>query len=580
MFLRPSSKHATKALCSIREKSTALRAVPKLLHVENELLKPEILHLTPTHELLTKLGFVTHPKPGLVNWLTPGILMLNRLKELVRGEMNNAHGQEVSLSNLSHSSLWEKTGRWSGKELFKLKDSASNDYCLAPTCEEEITQLVKTHARSYKDFPVLYYQINNKYRDEKRPRSGLLRGREFVMKDAYSFDITEKEASDSYDSVVEAYRSVFSRLRVPFVQAEADNGDIGGSESHEWHYVHPSGEDKLLFCPLCEHKLNIEKTLSYPWEEQEHDEVSVRYYTTADEKTLVLAYYPASRTLCPQFIREEIPDVDLSESRTQEQVLDLFRDEDTLIGKRMVRIMDSRLNSRSNFPDFPIKFINRSLMTTLTDVPIVEAEEGEMCHKCEEGKLEVSRAIEVGHTFNLGTKYTEALECSVDVPQENGGLERRNLFMGCYGLGLSRIIAAIAEITRDGSGLKWPAAIAPWHVTVVATGDSEAQIGIQEELEKQSIDFRLDDRKKIGLGRKVIDSNMLGIPLVVIVGKNWPIVEIEERGDRHRGEDSTTEALFREKNYEWEITEKGTTIKHKVDVLKVGQVIKALIADM
>lgn len=553
------------------------KSVPRLYNIPNELLKAESLTLVPTHELVSKLGLVQYPKAGLVHWLPSGNAIRQKLEGLIRKEMNGTGAEEVSLSAISHSALWEQTGRWGGHELFKLKDSTGSHYCLVPTCEEEITHLVKQGLKSYKDLPVTYYQINTKFRDEKRPRSGLLRGREFVMKDAYSFDLTEKEALESYNKMIEAYASVFKKLRVPFVKAEADSGDIGGSLSHEWHYVHASGEDTLFTCLECGNVLNVERTLSYPHEEQQHDDVRVKYFTTDDEKTLVCAYYPGSRELQPLFLTEEIPDIDLSGRLSEEEVLALFKDEDTLINKKIVRIMDLRLNLRLNFPDFPINFINRSLITTLTDIPIVAAEEGELCHKCEEGSLTSKRAIEVGHTFYLGNKYSKALECQVEVPVD-GTMKKQDVLMGCYGIGISRIIAAIAEINRDSKGLRWPAAIAPWELTVINLKEDGSDF-LAAPFE--GLDWRVDARPKIGLGRKIKDSQMMGIPLVAVVGKKWPLIEIEERGIRVALE--ATKALYDQKTFEWELTgdlDSDTTVKHLVHSDHAGAVVRAILTDM
>lgn len=506
--------------------------IPRLFGVNPELLDPKTLARIPTHELLPKLGFVSHPKPGLVHWLPMGMLILNRLERLVQKHMNAAGAEQVKLSNLSHASLWQQSGRWGGTELFKLTDSNGHEYCLAPTCEEEITLLVKSRSESYKSFPLLYYQINTKFRDEKRPRSGLLRGKEFIMKDAYSFDVSPARAMKTYKIMTSAYRAIFDELKVPYVCADAATGEIGGSLSHEWHYVHQSGEDTLFECSECRNVLNIEKTLSYPELEQQHDAVSVSYHTTFDKNTLICAYYPQSRDFVPEFLKEEIPDVDLSGSLLQKEILDIFSDEDALISKKIVRIMDLRLNSRSNFPDFPIKFINRSLITTLTDIPLVAAVAGEICHQCEDGHLLEKRAIEVGHTFYLGDKYSDVFNLTVDIPNESGKLETSNVSMGCYGIGISRIIAAIAEISRDDKGLRWPAAIAPWQVTVVnASKDSENEAEILRNLHSAGIEFRVDDREKVRMGKKIRDSNMYGIPLVVIVGKSFPLVEIESRSE-------------------------------------------------
>lgn len=556
------------------------RSVPKLYLVSNELLNPKTLVDIPTYELFTKLLYVNHPKPGLVNWMPMGMSVLNKVKALVHRNIQAAGAEEISLSTLSHSSLWEITGRWGGTELFKLKDSNGSDYCLAPTCEEEITNLVKANIRTYKSLPLLYYQINTKFRDEKRPRSGLLRGREFIMKDAYSFDTSEENALQTYQNMVEAYYRVFEELKVPFVKADADTGEIGGSLSHEWHYVHSSGEDTLFTCSECNNSLNIEKTLSYPLEEQQHNNVGVRYFTTIDRNMLVCAYFPATREFVPGFLKSEIPDIDLSGSLTEEQILDLFRDEETLITKRIVRIMDSRLNSRSNFPDFPIKFINRSLITTLTDIPIVAAEEGELCVLCEEGTLQKSRAIEVGHTFFLGDKYSKALGCSVELPREDGTMEKRDVLMGCYGIGISRIIASVAEINRDEHGLRWPSIIAPWQVTVAKANNDSRGEEVVEALERANVESRIDNREKVGLGRKTKESNAMGIPLVVIVGKQFPMLEVEVRGLRY-GDKLKWRDLYDTKDFEWEVEEEnGVDTRHRVHADHVDKVVKVLLADM
>lgn len=547
--------------------------VPRLFHVPNELLEASALKALPTHELFTKLGFVSHPKAGLVHWKPLGLDVLRKVESLAQKHMNLAGAEQVKLSNLSHASLWQQTGRWNGSEFFRLRDSAGNDYCLAPTCEEEITALVKASVSSYKSLPLIFYQINTKFRDEKRPRSGLLRGREFIMKDAYSFDVSPEAAMQSYETMVNAYYDFFSELKLPFVKADADTGEIGGSLSHEWHYVHQTGEDTLFTCTSCGESLNIEKTLSHAVDDEPQSEVAVKYFITTDEKTLVCAYYPSSRTLQPNFLKQELPDIDVDTPLSQDEILACFSDEDTLLLKRMVRIMDLRLDSRSNFPDFPVKFINRSLMTTLTDVPIVEAEEGELCAKCEEGTLEKSRAIEVGHTFFLGDKYSKALDCTVDIPDATGKMVKTNMFMGCYGIGISRIIAAVAEISRDEEGLSWPRCIAPWEATVVDMSKDMKGRDLCDLLATVGVDLRLDSRPKIGLGRKIKESNTVGIPLVVIVGQKYPMVEIEVRGNQFSDDWRTT---YESKSLRWEHEGK----KHVVHVDDAPKVVQVLLADM
>lgn len=489
------------------------------------------------------------------------------------------------MSALSPAALWQQTGRWTGTELFKLHDSSGSEYCLAATCEEDITAVAAAQIASYKSLPLLYYQINTKFRDEKRPRAGLLRGREFIMKDAYSFDVSPEAAMESYEEMVAAYHRVFSELRVPYVKAEASTGDIGGSLSHEWQYVHPSGEDTLFRCTGCDAVLNVEKTLSFPAEDPANGKaggpVSVEYFVTDDKNTLVCAYFLSDRTLLPNLLQDEVPEIDLKCGLTQDQILALFSGEDALLSKNVIRVMDLRLHSRSNFPDFPIKFVSRALITTLTDIPIVEAVHGEICGQCSEGVLESSRAIEVGHTFYLGEKYSKPLQCTVSVPGNDGTLETVNAFMGCYGIGVSRLIAAIGEINRDLMGFRWPACIAPWSATVInASTDFSKSERVVSELHDAGVDVRCDDREGLGLGRKIKETKLVGIPLVVIVGKNFPIVEVEIRGKKYN---DLWKSLFAQDSEGWEVEylEDGTSdIKHKVHIERLGSVVASLLKDM
>ncbi|CUM65562.1 uncharacterized protein PRCAT00003208001 [Priceomyces carsonii] len=558
-----------------------LKSVPKIYCNNTESITN--VNKIATSDLLVKLGYIQHPSSGFVNWLPLGIKSLDKLKNIVRRRMEESGFEEISLTSLSSSALWKKSERWNNTELFKLADSSNHEYCLAATAEEEVTQLVINSLTSYKSLPLLYYQISKKYRDEKRPRGGLLRGKEFIMKDGYSFDLNETDALKTYSKVVNAYVNIFNDLKVPFIKAEADTGDMGGSLSHEWHYLHESGEDTVFTCDSCGHVSNIEKTISFPEEVRDAKEVSVKYLMTKDKSTLVCAYYPSDRALQATNIKIEIPDIDLA-NENEEEILKEFSDEDSLISKKIVRIMDARLTSRSNFPDFPIKFINRSLITTLTDVPIVSAIEGELCGNCEEGSLELSKAIEVGHTFFLGDKYTKSLGCSIETPNDKGGVERKLLQMGCYGIGLSRIIAAIAEMNKDVIGLRWPSALSPWDVTVIEAPSIEDTLeSFYDLLSKENIDFVVDRRAKLGIGKKIKQSNLMGIPISIIVGKKFPMVEIEVRGKRYNKELEWKKLHDdRSRDFDWEVTYNlnGDDIKHLVHINGLAVVLKCLLKDM
>ncbi|KAG5421086.1 PRS [Candida metapsilosis] len=505
-----------------------IRRVPKLYG--NQLAKFKLEPNVPTSELLSRVGIVSYPRSGLVNWSKTGLLIQDKINVIIRKHMDSIQFEELSLSLVSYKQGWIKTGRWNQAEIFKLQNGNHEpDFLLAPTCEEEITQYAKQALDSYKQLPFKFYQIREKFRDEKRPRGGLLRGKEFLMKDGYSFDVDEEKALETYKSVVGAYHKIFEDLGVPYAKAQADSGDIGGDMSHEWHYLNASGEDTVFTCDSCGHVSNQEKTLSFPQEgNSAASNVSVQYFITKDKTTLVCAYYPKGRTLEPKFVQSEVPDITFGVSESK--VFEEFSKTEEL-SKRVVRVMDARLNSRSNFPDFPVEFHNRSMITTLTDVPIVLAEEGEVCGECERGALNQEKAIEVGHTFYLGGKYSKPLGLSVDVP-EDGKVVNKTVMMGCYGIGVSRIVAAIAEINRDNEGLRWPRNIAPWEVTVVeaSKGDRFADV-----YSKMNFDYRLDDRDE-SLGLKIKQSNMMGIAMVVILGKKFPMVDIEVRGKRRDGQ--------------------------------------------
>lgn len=501
---------------------------------------------------------------------------------------------EVSLSTLSPKTLWEKTGRWSNSELFKLKDAKKTDYCLTATCEEDITTLMKSFITSYKDMPLLVYQISRKYRDELRPRGGLLRGREFLMKDAYSFASSKEEAMNQFEKVNIVYDRIFTDLKVPFISAWAESGDIGGDLSKEYHYVHKTGEDTLLTCNNCGESSNVEKCESFPEEEGMYlGDVSVRYALTKDHATLICFYFPSNRQLSWSLAMESMDhDVDSKlKSKSNDEVMTLFeKKNDEMTFSQVLRVMDCRLNSRSNFPDFPLKQYLKNNFGQIKDLSIVQAEENEICGICNKGHLSSSRTIEVGHNFYLGTKYSEPLDATfTDRNNKNNSI----IEMGCYGIGVSRLVGAIAEITKDERGLRWPKSVAPYAVSVcMAPGAHNGEI-LSEIKERfgstPSADLRdnvmFSFSEKFGLGARINLSHALGIPLCVIVGpKNWPKVEIEVRGKIWNGDASATWKKEYEKyknEYEWEFIENpGHIAKHIVPVNHLTKVLAILLKDL
>lgn len=551
-------------------------------------ISKDAIETLPSHELLQYLGFLKQTQSGLVNWLPIGLRSLNKVENIVRHRMNEAgDGMEVQLSTISPKSLWETTGRWSNTELFKLKDARKAEFCLTPTCEEDITHLMKNYISTYKDMPLLVYQITRKYRDELRPRGGLLRGREFLMKDAYSFTSNKEDALNMFERVNAVYDMIFTDLGIPYLSAWADSGDIGGDLSKEYHYIHSSGEDTLLTCDSCGVSSNVEKCESFPQENGTHTgEVSVKYALNKDHDTLICFYYPVGRQLNWNLALEAAEhDLDGSmKDQSNEELLKVFQEsnEDVMFS-RVLRVMDCRLNSRSDFPDFPLKQYLKSNFGQIDDVSLVEAHEGEICGLCDEGTLQGNKTIEVGHTFHLGTKYSEALAAQF-TDRDNKSLA---IEMGCYGIGVSRLLGAIGEITRDKYGFRWPSSVAPYQVSIcVAPGNDEIKRQIVEALgDTQSGQIMDKFHDKLGLGARITYSHAIGVPLCVIAGpKNWPNVEIEVRGHNWLSESTPTWRESHQKlkdTLQWEVTETDTgREKHVVTIEHLSRVIALISKDL
>ncbi|GCF00477.1 hypothetical protein ZYGM_003249 [Zygosaccharomyces mellis] len=536
----------------------------------------------PTHELFQTLGFIKQSQSGLVHWLPMGLRTLNKVESIIRHRMNeDGDALEVSLSALSPRSLWKKTHRWSGNELFKLKDAKKADYCLTPTCEEDITNLMNEYITSYRDMPITVYQITRKYRDELRPRGGLLRGREFLMKDAYSFASNEEEALQIFQKINTVYNKIFQDLKIPFVSAWADTGDIGGDLSREYHYLHENGEDTLLTCDSCGNVSNVEKCESFPEEVGLHSgDVSVKYALSKDHNTLVCFYYPSNRQLSWNLAMDSVEgDVDVAlKNESNETVLKTFeRPEDEIMFSKVFRVMDCRINSRSNFPDFPLTKYLKSNFGQLNEVSLVAAETGELCASCEEGHLYGNASIEVGHTFHLGTKYSEPMESKFTDRNNNSNSIPQ---MGCYGIGISRLVGAIAEVTRDSKGFKWPSNISPYSISICGKNEQLVQ-ETRRKITSQDVFFQFSP--KLGLGARIKLSHALGIPLAIIVGpKSWPKVEIEVRGQRWGAGETWKQAYeLHNREYDWQIISSGdNTEKHLVPIEYLTEVCNFLLRDL
>lgn len=520
-----------------------------------------------SHQLLLRAGFIRKAASGVYTYLPLAQRVLAKIKAIVREEMNRAGGQEILLPIIQPAELWLESGRWNvyGPELFRLKDRHGRDFCLGPTHEEIITELVKGEVRSYKQLPLLLYQIQNKYRDERRPRFGLMRGREFIMKDLYSFDRDEAGLDVSYHKMYEAYQRIFSRCGLEFRPVEADSGPIGGNVSHEFMVLADSGEATIIYCPEaeCGYAANVEKAFAKP-RTAANDELpaSVELVQTPGMKTVedVCAFlgvgperlvktllYETDEGVVAALVRgdREVNEVklqnlvqtvrlELAEPETIRRVTGapvgfagpVGLDVQTLVVDEEVVNMVNCITG-ANQADAHYRNVNpgRDFKPDLVaDIRVVA--EGDVCIHCG-ARLKSRRGIEVGQVFKLGVKYSKAL--GLNYLDERG--EEKPVVMGCYGIGVSRTMAAAVEQNYDADGIIWPASIAPFSVVVVPVNmKDETQAAVAEkvyqELWKAGIDTIIDDRAERP-GVKFKDADLVGYPVRVTVGKKAADGQVE-----------------------------------------------------
>lgn len=544
----------------------------------------------PSHKLLVRAGYVRRIAPGVYSWLPLGLRVLHKVEEVVREEMNAIGAQEISLPALLPRDPYEATNRWTeyGDSLFRLQDRKGADYLLGPTHEELFTLTVKGEYNSYKDLPVTLYQIQAKYRDEERPRAGILRGREFIMKDSYSFDLDEDGLKASYTAHREAYQRIFGRLGVEYVIVAATSGAMGGSASEEFLADSPVGEDTYVVCRESGYAANVEAVVTpapdpLPVEGQPaaqvHDTpdtptiatlvewanaagIGERYgrpVTAADtlKNVMVKLRHPDGKT---EIIGIGVPgDREVDDKRLGASVepaeVELLTDADFAANPFLVKgyigpkglqangiryLVDPRVVTGTSWitgADEPGKHVVGLVAgRDFTPDGVIEAaqvRDGDMSPDGR-GPLVSARGIEIGHIFQLGYKYTDAFE--VDVLGENGKPVR--LVMGSYGIGVSRLVAVIAEQQHDEKGLRWPAEVAPYDVhVVIANKDDAARAGAEElvaALDAQGLDVLFDDRTA-SPGVKFKDAELLGMPYVLVVGRGWAEGKVELR-DRFTGE--------------------------------------------
>jgi prolyl-tRNA synthetase len=507
-----------------------------------------------SHKLLMRAGMIRRTAGGVYTYLPLGFKVLKKINQIVREEMDRAGGQEVGLPIVQPRELWDQSGRWQlyGDEMFRLKDRHNRDFCLGPTHEEVITALVDGEAHSYRDLPLLLYQIQDKFRDEIRPRFGLMRGREFIMKDLYSFDVDEDGLEISYRKMYFAYSTIFERLGLDFRVVEADSGAIGGSSSHEFMVLAGSGESVVVYCDQCHYAANVEKaeTVYTPGEQTECSKAEVVLTPGVKSVADVAKFLGVDETGIIKtliYIVDEEPyavlirgDRELNEVKLKNylQANELFMaPEDVVkdiagvaigsvgpVGLTTKVLADLEIQGMSdavcgaNRPESHLIHTRPGRdFTPDAYVDLRNAEAGDPCPHCQ-GELQTTRGIEVGHIFKLGTKYSKAMDAWF--LDEEG--VKRHYVMGCYGIGISRVMAAAIEQKHDENGIIWPMSIAPFQVIIVPVNRrDEEQMAYAErlyqELQTAGVEVLLDDREERA-GVKFKDADLIGIPLRITIG--------------------------------------------------------------
>ncbi len=514
----------------------------------------------PSHQLLLRAGMIRQLVSGIYSYLPLGYRVIRKIEQIVREEMDNAGSQELLMSAIQPRELWEATGRWEdfGPEMWKLRDRNNREFCLGPTHEEYFTNLIKDEIKSYKQLPLSLYQIQTKYRDEKRPRFGLMRCREFIMKDAYSFDINEENMVKAYDVMWDAYDKVFTRLHLNYKIVEGDTGAMGGKKSHEFMAMSDVGEALVAFCDSCNYAAteekaavvyNINEDIS---QELEMEKISTPAVTTIEglmdlfnlegskfAKALVynfkgspiMAIIPGDRELNETKLNNYLGAVDHDiELASEEMIRDITGAAVGFTGpiglkKEVKIIVDSSISKMKNLvvggneTDFHIKNVNygRDFKGEIaTDLLLIR--EGDKCPKCN-GKIGMERGIEVGNIFQLGSKYSDGI--GAKYLDEDG--KARPFLMGSYGIGVSRSVAAVVEQYHDEKGIVWPMNLAPYHVIITVINiKNEEQMNLAQELynglKAIGAEVLLDDRNERP-GIKFNDRDLIGIPIRLTVGK-------------------------------------------------------------
>ena len=511
-----------------------------------------------SHRLMYRAGLIRKSAGGMYSYLPLAWRTIRKIEQIIREEMDAAGGQEIMMPILQPSELWEESGRWGayGAEMIRVKDRHDREFCMGPTHEEMITALVRDELRSYKQLPVLLYQIQDKFRDERRPRFGVMRSREFIMKDLYSFDKDVEGMNESYRKMSVAYTNIFTRCGLDFRAVEADSGAIGGGHSEEFTVLAPEGESRIACCDACSYAASDEKAALRPIDAPDEAELPLEKVATPHTSTIALlaeylkipvektikavAYQTEDDTLILAFLRgdHEVNEVKLVNAVPGARELRMA-DEDAIravggcpgfmspigiadgthivVDETAMRMHNAV--SGANEADFHYMNVNPKRdfgAVTVADIRLVE--EGDACPVCEQGHLHIGRGIEAGQIFALGTKYSAAMGATF---LDEAG-KAQPLQMGCYGIGVGRTMAAAIEQNHDEHGIIWPRAIAPYEVVVFAVNAKvEEQLAyaeeIYEELRAAGVDVLLDDRRERA-GVKFNDCDLIGYPVRIAIG--------------------------------------------------------------
>lgn len=571
-----------------------------------------------SHELLIRGGYIRPVSNGIFSTMLPGQKVLKNIESIVRDEMNMVDGQEVEMPLVQPKELWEESGRYQAinNELVRLKDRNEHEMVLAMTHEEAAVALARTEAVSYKDYPFTIYQFAKKFRDEARPRGGLIRVKEFTMKDAYSFHTNQADLEDYYNRCATAYGRIFARAGVPEVVAiKSDSGMMGGSVSHEYMLLTDAGEDTIVTCCDCDYKANKEvATAQIDQSTQSEKEQNIEKIYTPNAKSIedlsMMLDLPTSKFIKTVFYEPISPngkpivvmirgDLEVNETKLAKIVkseLTLASDETIKKAGSVVGfaspygiedkchiIADKSLQGEKNLVtgsneiDYHIKNINLDRdMPNVQYIDTASVRDGDTCSKCG-GKLTLNRGIEVGNIFQLGSKYTEKMKMSyVD---ENG--RSQTPIMGCYGIGIGRLMASVAEVRNDEKGPIWPVTIAPWKLSLVSLYQKNGNEAVDENsqkiydnLRKKGIDVLWDDRKA-SPGEKFADADLLGVPLHFVVSpRNLENGQIEwkERATGNKGFISIEQAISFAETWIAKETHKVNSLADKIKPLPVDEI--------